>query len=90
MSAHRCEHGTLISDQVGEYRCYECDPFGPADVRGLQDEVDQLQEENQALKATVRSVVRRLAHDHEICSNGVNPSSPCSCGLQALLDEVAG
>lgn len=37
MSTHRCDHGTVISDQCGEYRCLQCDPIDEEDHESLKE-----------------------------------------------------
>ena len=50
MSANRCEHGNVVSDTVGEYRCYKCQPVDADDLAAahaanalLEDRVRELE-----------------------------------------------
>lgn len=80
MSTHRCDHGNVIADTGGEYRCYRCEPFGPSDLEEQGARIEWLER-------LVAALARRAKHD-ESCSAAVNPHSACTCGLKELLDEL--
>jgi hypothetical protein len=60
MSTHRCEHGRVVYDTVGEYRCYECEPVGPYDLEVLRKENLALEAENDELRDSLRELVARV------------------------------
>lgn len=65
MSTTRCEHGNVVEDTVGVYRCYQCEPFGEADLQELeqafQDELDDELKKRDARIAELEQAVAELA-----------------------------
>lgn len=67
MSTTRCEHGQVISDTMGTYRCAECDPTGR--IEELKSHVETLRE---ALKLAVARLSRVDGGDSMTVSNGLD------------------
>jgi hypothetical protein len=59
MSTHRCEHDNVVSDQMGEYRCYECEPLSESDLEALRAENRALRDELKKLDERVRALENR-------------------------------
>jgi hypothetical protein len=74
VSTHRCQHGNTIADTVGEYRCYECQPFGPNDLESELQAADAAVEEALAVRdARISELERVVAQLAERAGVTFNP-----------------
>jgi predicted RNase H-like nuclease (RuvC/YqgF family) len=60
VSTHRCEHDNVVSDQMGEYRCYQCEPLSESDLEALREENRELEAENDELRDELRKLEERV------------------------------
>jgi hypothetical protein len=43
VSTERCAHGNVVSDTVGDYRCYECQPLSNDDIEKRDARIAELE-----------------------------------------------